>query len=81
MKGSIHCPIVFTGGENPALVDYHAHEEYAQDLYQQRRDAAMDAMTRRADNLTNKNCPKLKGKDKLLPKGTKEVSPFQQKLI
>ena len=41
----------------------------------------MTAMTRRADNLTDKNCPKLKGKDKLLPKGTKELSPFQQKLI
>jgi hypothetical protein len=63
------------------LVDYHAHEEYKPDLHQQRRDTAMATMKERADNLTNRNCPKLKGKDKLLPQGTKELSPFQQKLI
>ena len=81
MKGSRHCPTVFTGGENPALVDYHAHEEYKPDLHQQRRDTAMAIMKRRAGNLTNKHCPNLKGADRVLPQGTKELSHFQQKLL
>jgi hypothetical protein len=63
------------------LVDYDADEEFMPEQYQQRRDTAMATMKRRADNLTNGNCPKLKGKDNLLPKGTKKLSPFQQKLL
>jgi hypothetical protein len=75
VKGSRHCPIVFTGEENPALVDYHADEEYMPEQYQQRRDTAMAIMKRRADNFTNRNCPKLKGKDKLLPKALRSYHP------
>ena len=31
VKGSRHCPTVFTGDENPALIDYYADEEYMPD--------------------------------------------------
>ncbi len=33
VKGSRHCSTVFTGGENPALVDVQAHEDYRPDLH------------------------------------------------
>ena len=81
MKGSRHCPTVFTGGVDTALVDYHAHEEYKPNLYHQRRETAMAVMTRRADNITNKHCQNLKGRDRTLPKGTKEISLFQKTLL
>ena len=64
-----------------ALVDYHTHERYMPNLQLQRRDTAMDVMTRRADSITNKLCPKLKGRDGVLPQGTIELSLFQKKLL
>ena len=81
VKESRHCPTVFTGGVNPALVDYHAHEEYKPNLYQQRRKTAMATMKRRADNITNIHCQNLKGRDRTLPQGTKEISLFQKTLL
>ena len=81
VKESRHCPTVFTGGADMALVDYHTHEEYKPSLHHQRRDTAMDVMTRRADSITNKLCPKLKGRDGVLPQGTIELSLFQKKLL